>query len=235
MNKNREYYFENYFNNNLSVEEKDWFNKEYLLNNEFKKEYDLYLDCIELIRDKKLLEFSQIISDIGLSKKRKPKRLMLLTTISVAASILFILCLFNYNFDSNKTVFSNNYMISLTKDDSSSELINASIEFNNKNYKSAIRKFEKIYFKNETNYCVTFYLAQSYLKNKNYDEAEELFNKIITNNDNYFVEQSEWYLGILFYETERFDELKVLLTTIIGKNNSLKKDAEKALKQLGDL
>ena len=82
-----------------------------------------------------------------------------------------------------------------------------SLKYNEKNYKLAIKYFEKLYFPNlskEIQYDGKFKLGYSYFTQKKFDQAYELFNEL-KREENKYQYPASYYAGYLNFEKGEYD------------------------------
>ena len=61
-------------------------------------------------------------------------------------------------------------------------------------FNNALKYFKSI----ESQITAKFYSGVCYIELEQYDKAADCFNQIIYDNDNLFVEQADWYLGLIY-------------------------------------
>jgi len=104
---------------------------------------------------------------------------------------------------------------------------NANDAFVKKDYALAITNYEKLKSTQALSALDNFYLATSYLKQKNYEKAIILFNKL--KNINYqSTEEVDWLLSLAYLLSEKNEEA-ISLLTIIATNDQYKAKEAKIL------
>ena len=63
-----------------------------------------------------------------------------------------------------------------------------------KDYNNALSYFNSL----ENQITARFYSGICYIELENYDKAIESFEFVIEDNDNLFIEQADWYLGLIY-------------------------------------
>lgn len=111
-------------------------------------------------------------------------------------------------------------------------LLNALERYEEKDYKNAVVLFEKVLKTRQDDMAVNLYSGISYMEEEKYQKATTSFNKIISNNDNLFIEQAQWYLSMCYLKTDKLDKATGVLNKIIKENSYYKAQAEKVLKDL---
>ena len=78
------------------------------------------------------------------------------------------------------------------------------------------------------------YSGFSYMKLENYNKAELLFLDIVQNNDNLFVDQAEWNLGLCYLISGKEIEANKIFTKIADGSTVYKSKASKLLSEKGN-
>ena len=97
-------------------------------------------------------------------------------------------------------------------------------------YETAIETFNSV----PDNLTGKLYTGFSYMKLEKYDKAEVQFNEIIQNNDNLFVDQAEWNLGLCYLVSGKENQAKELIAKIAQGNTVYKDKAHKLLVEMGN-
>jgi tetratricopeptide (TPR) repeat protein len=97
-----------------------------------------------------------------------------------------------------------------------------------KDFSSAVEMFEKA----PSNLLAKLYGGLSYMELDEFDKAINQFQQIIHHNDNLFIDQSEWYLGLCYLKTNKLNEARLLFEKISLDNSIYKTKAQKLLKEM---
>jgi hypothetical protein len=112
-------------------------------------------------------------------------------------------------------------------------IVEAVIKFQEKDYLIAARLFKNILQKDDNNFACWFYYGISTIETENYAESEKAFNRIISDNENLYVEHAEWYLGLTFLKNNQISKAKSQFNKIASDaDNFHKRDAIHLLKKL---
>ncbi len=103
------------------------------------------------------------------------------------------------------------------------------ILFNQEQYESAIVAFHS----EPGNFTGKLYTGFSYMKLEQFDKAEMQFLAIIQNNDNLFVDQAEWNLGLCYLASGKEPQAKQVISKIAESNTAYSGKAEKLLLEMG--
>jgi tetratricopeptide (TPR) repeat protein len=111
-------------------------------------------------------------------------------------------------------------------------LLNALELYEEKDYDQALVLFEEILENRSNNMAINLYSGISYMEEEEYHKATTSFNHIISDNDNLFIEQAQWYLSMCYIKTEKSEKAKEILNQIIEQESYYKEQALKVLKDL---
>ncbi|MFC2089160.1 tetratricopeptide repeat protein [Bacteroidota bacterium] len=78
----------------------------------------------------------------------------------------------------------------------------------------------------------SFYAGISYYELEKYGEAEGSFNKVILQNDNLYIDQAEWYLGLCYIAVNENERARRQFARIASSNSERANEARKVLRQL---
>jgi len=161
--------------------------------------------------------------------------------VAAAASIILILAVGGlmisnyYGQQSNNQLYAayfthENSMFSLRSTGSNIEqpVIQGIQYYEMQNFDAAVEMFEKA----PDNLLGKLYGGLSFMELNEFDRAKESFNFIIQHNDNLFIDQSEWYLGLCNLKTNHTKEAISILEKIAKENSVYKTKAQKLLKEL---
>lgn len=111
-------------------------------------------------------------------------------------------------------------------------LLNALQKYEDGNYEQALVLFEQLLEKRKDDMSINLYSGISYIEVAKYQKATQSFQTIITDNNNLFIEQAEWYLAMCYLKTEDNKKAKELLDELIKKESYYKEMAEKIKDEL---
>ena len=100
--------------------------------------------------------------------------------------------------------------------------------YNYKEYKRAINVFANVLDETPEQPLANFYAGLSYQQLENYSTAISYYDKVISNFDNLFVEQAEWYKALCLLKTEQ-NEAGVKLIHKIANSKSYYQQKAKTL------
>jgi hypothetical protein len=224
---------EKYFEGELSPEEEASFQHLLKTDTAFKKEFDFQTQLQEELASEELHAFrktvQQVDRDFEYKQEAKTRQLgnNLIRNILALAAV-FIIVFFVYKSFNTDSEFSRQqyladnfeaYQMILTQrtidsNEISLRLSNAINFYQNQQYKEAASSFSELKNFQPENASFHFYSAMSSFMADDFETAESEFLELIARDDHLFVEQSRWFLGILYLKNDKIDELKKLFSTI---------------------
>lgn len=99
-------------------------------------------------------------------------------------------------------------------------------------FAKAVRYFEKVLEEMPDMVATNFYAGISYFEIEKYNEAGASLNKVIEQNDNLFIDQAEWYLGLCYLALDEKDQARRQFARIASGNSDKAKEAKKLLRKL---
>lgn len=111
-------------------------------------------------------------------------------------------------------------------------LLEAMSKYEENDFEKASVLFEEVLQSDKGDMAVSLYAGISYLEEEKYQKASNSFNRIITDNDNLFIEQAKWYLSMCYIKTEKNNKAIDILEELVEENSAYKKQAKKVLRAL---
>lgn len=239
---------EMYLDGELDQKETFAFQKRLLEEPDLAKEFKLRNEVNQAILDDDVANLKDILKRIHKKhSSRNPNRVIrifhknkILASGMAAALLVLVLLgsifIFSEEEVSNNTLFNNYYsgddavMISRSSATSSSELIikDALLAYQEKNYQKTIKLLSDF----EQNALANYYLGLAFLETGKTDNAIRIFNNLIEDKDNLFVEQAEWYLGLCYLKTNNNTKAKELFEKIADSDNIFKIKAKEVLRNM---
>ena len=223
MNEERYLLFDQYLQGELTIEERNSFEKEVSENPEFAAEFRTFKEVMVELQNKfghvqEREAFKENLSDISDKhfNKNKPKVVKLKPwyyAAAASAAILFGLFFFNHNSDPNFEDFNQPEQAYFTeRGDAALELKQAEDAFNSKNYKKAIPLFETILKENKSAEIHYFY-GISLLEENQFVKAESVFNELKSGTSVY-KNKAVWNLALSKLKQKDYKASKEILLTI---------------------
>jgi len=104
--------------------------------------------------------------------------------------------------------------------------------YNIHDYSTAALFFSKVLEDNPGDMESTMLFGASNFEEKNYPVAEQSFKHVVVNNDNFFVEDAQWYLALCYIQTNEKSKAIDQLSLIRDSGSIYSKDARKILRKL---
>lgn len=209
----------------------------------FAEEYIIRLEINDAIQDKDLIEFRKILADQRnrftkkspyISARREVLKNWHLAAASfslvvVAGGLWYILS--NQPASTDKIVATYykpaqpSMQVRSAKLNTEESMKEAFSFYRENNFESALMYFNSI----GSQITAKFYSGICYIEMKDYNKAVESFEYIVEDNDNLFVEQSEWYLGIIYLMNSQNDEAITQFTKISSSDSYYADQAKEIL------
>ena len=205
------------------------------------KDIGFQQEMFEAIKDDKKREIRKVLNQIHLkNESRKTINIYSwkLQAIAAAVVILFVsgglIGDFYSNTPLNQSLYSNyfnpdNAVLSVRSLETvDSKLQEGMYYFGQGEYVTAISNFQS----EADNMLGKLYTGFSYMKLEEYEKAEALFVAIIADEDNLFLDQAEWNLGLCYLVNTQEEEAEELFAKIADGNTVYAKNANKILEEL---
>lgn len=114
------------------------------------------------------------------------------------------------------------------------ELILAEKKFRNNKFTEAIKLFNTELEKDKNYSLLYIYKAISHIELKEYDEAENILDKLISNNDLLDAEKGFWYKSLLYIKSNQISKAKNILNKIVENSYFKNKEAKELLSKIED-
>ena len=223
------------------------FEAELSTNRDLALEYNLESDLKKMLSQEDLLDFRakcMLAQDEMNLKSRKFVKVVQFTRRYwyAAASIFLIamitggLFLLNPGSYSAEKLFKMYYKSGETLGVSRSgnvNMVEALRYFTKNDYQTAEGLFDKILANDPENIAVIYYSGISNIEIKNFPKAIQMFESIITDGDNLYIENAEWYLGLSNLAAGQVDEAESMFKVITSEpGHFYSKDAKSILEKI---
>lgn len=237
---------EEFIDNSISDKKLNDFLEQMKTNNEFNAEVMLRKEINEAMADKNFFEFKALLGqhiDLQMSDttSNSIRKEVIKTWHMAAASFALILVvgglwyiLSNKSFSTDRLV-SKYYQpahpimqvrsVELNSDDALKEAFNF---YQQNDYKNALKYFNSI----ENQITAKFYSGVCYIELEQYDEAISSFDFVVNDKDNLFVEQAEWYLGLIYLMNNQKNQALKQFVKISDSKSYYADQAKEILKYL---
>ena len=223
MNEERYILFDQYLQEEMTVEERNSFEKEISENTEFAAEFRTFKEVQLQLENKfgheqereAFIENLSDISDKHFNKDRPKEVLMRPWYYAAAASVAILFGLFFFDYNQNPSFNDYNHpgQAHFTERSNTNEnLIQAEKTFNDRKFKEAVLFFEAVLKENKTSE-IQYYYGVSLLQTGQYKESEAVFNELKSGSSVY-KDKSLWNLALIKLKQNDYNGCKQILQTI---------------------
>jgi hypothetical protein len=237
---------EDYLSGYLSKKEIESFKKELLTNSELKDETKLRKEIDEALRDKNFMELRQILNNASKVKARQSQSMSFRNEVFrtwqiAAASLIFILLAGGLWFMLSGKTYSSDRLISKYYKPAHPVMQLRSVEFGSDDaLKEAFSYYQQNDFVNALKYfsslenqvTAQFYSGVCYIELEQYQKATASFEFVIDDKDNLFIEQAEWYIGLIHLMNNDKDKASEQFSKIAKTESFYSDQADEILKYL---
>jgi tetratricopeptide (TPR) repeat protein len=112
-------------------------------------------------------------------------------------------------------------------------MVEALLFFSKNDFQAADGLFNKILANDPKNFAVMYYSGISNIEMKNYSKAIQMFESIIQDGDNLYIENAEWYLGLSHLIAGNADQASKIFESIASTpDHYYAKDAKSILEKI---
>jgi tetratricopeptide (TPR) repeat protein len=242
---------EMYLSNGLPRKETDTFREHLHKDSDLRKELKVRRDIEDALKETDFNMFQDTIEQIvrseevintpsGFSRLRTSSFRWLAAAASVAVLIIGANVAFLFNeqsyepqelysmyykpYDSYVSVRSGNI-------DTDDIFIQALMKYEKQEFDETIALLNRIIEVDNMNIASMFYLGVSFIETGRYADAYNSFTKIVDHNDNLFIEQAEWYLGLTFLRSNEQEKARKQFETIAESQSFYNEKAKELLQQ----
>jgi tetratricopeptide (TPR) repeat protein len=240
------YFIERYNAGEMNEAEKAWFRKELGDNENLRDEVSLRQKADMVIKDHDIISLRNKLSAI---EKRRAETLpgngnrkhMPLTRAAVFAGIILagsLAFIGTRNIQTEEIFdrFYNSYEVTANlrsmETHVNSDFAVAIDYYNIKDYRSAALCFSKVPDSDPKYMESTMLYGVSEFEEMNFPEAKQSFEEVISNNDNLFLEDANWYLALCHLKTGDKESAITELTSIKKSRSIYSSDARKILRRI---
>lgn len=238
-----------YLDHELSDKDMKRFEADLETSPELQADLSLYEEIDEALADAEVLSFRDQLSDLRKEKQERisttkvPIRFTKPWHYAATAAVALILALGLASvLDrplSNKDLLKKYYKpyeVALINRSGSTELELALTHGNNYyqqgDFEKAVGFYEKVIEEMPDMVSANLYAGISYFELERYQEADISLNKVIDHQDNLYIDQAEWYLGLCYLAINENDRARRQFAQIASSNSEFAKDAKKLLNKL---
>jgi tetratricopeptide (TPR) repeat protein len=202
------------------------------------------------IKEEHIMELRQSIREVIVSEESrnqnatftlirgiKPKRLVQ-SVAAVAAVFLLGFFLVNQTSTSYESIYSNQYTpydasTIFRTNTTSNDMVNHALElYEEAKYTESLFALNEILATYPNKPQINFYAGLNHQALGEYQKAIASYQKVLSHNDNLFMEQSTWYMALCYLKTKNKKEAETLLSSIEKQNGFFSKNAKDILKKI---
>lgn len=238
-----------YLDNDLSDKDMKRFEADLEVSSELQDDLALYQEVDEALADTEVLSFREQLTDLrrekqtsggtGKSSIRFTKSWHYAATAAIALFLAIGLASVLDRPMNNKDLLKKYYKpyeVALINrsDNSTLDLIlkNAEILYQRGEFEQAAVYFEKVLEEQPELAGTNLYTGISYYELERYYDAQTSLSKVIEHNDNLYIEQAEWYLGLCFLALDENERARRQFARIASGNSDKAADARKLLRKI---
>jgi hypothetical protein len=244
---------ENYINNELSEEELASFEAELTSNYSLNEEIKLIKNIDKALIESDVMQLRSKLQGIAhqiASEKRTERsfsgkiRLRSAVVISsIAASLILLLGITGLlsRHSSQEDIYQKFYnryetagivrAASLSADQTLSIALQ---KFDNKEYKAALDLFAEVISNDQSNMAGHFYSGVALQETGKYQNAIQQYQTVITNKDNLFMEQAQWYIGLCYLQSNENKKAYKIFRKIATNEGFYQQKADAILQKIED-
>ncbi len=237
---------EDYLSGGLSGKELESFKQELIINSKLNAEVLLRKEIDDVLRDKNLIELRKLLkstprSNTSFSRGINIRNEVFRTWQIAAASLIFVLLAGGLWYTFSSKTYSSDRLI--TKYYTAPHAVgqNRSVEYGSgdalkeaftyyqqSDYTNALKYFSSL----ENQVTAKFYSGVCYIELEQYQKATDSFEFVINNKDNLFIEQAEWYLGLIYLMNNEKDKASDQFNKISQADSFYADQAQEIIKYL---
>jgi len=240
------YFIERYNAGEMDDAEKQWFTKELKDNEKLRKEVELRRTADTILKNQDLMNLRNKLNAIEKRREegipvRKTGRALNIKYAAVIAGFILIgsIALFSNRKMSTDEIMDRYYQpYEATSSTRSEEVIKntdylLALEYYHiHDYRNAALYFSKVLKNEPGNMHSELLNGISNFEMQNYPEAEGSLSKVISDNNNYYIDHAQWYLALCYIRTDEKPKALEQLAIIEKSKTIYRKDARKILKSL---
>jgi len=241
-------FIERFLKDEMSLEERNWFEKEIEGNHALKNEIEFRRQVESVLSDKDMIELKAQLDQIHqeiyeVTEKGKGTIRKIYQRVYVAAGSLVIFALLlavfitNRNYSNEKLIdlyyqpakVSVNFRAGIPGQD---KLAKAMQLYESKQFDKAIILFESVLKEDGSKIGLNLYSGISYMELEKYSDANKKFQNILDNKPNAFVESATWYLGMCYILIDERDKAADQFEILANREGYYQNNAKNILKRI---
>ncbi|NMC42128.1 MAG: tetratricopeptide repeat protein [Bacteroidales bacterium] len=241
------YFIEKYLAGEMNQQERNWFNSEIEGNEHLQREIMLRRKTDTMMRRQDVIKLRSRLSAIGEEYRRKEaqkvaRRKLAYRSAAVIAALVMAGSMFFYmnRMQSPDALFNHYFSLYEAGDQARSNsasgidpLYSKALSYYNSNdFENAAKFFKEFINNSPANMEAHLIYGISEMKNRNFPEAEKSFSTILSDGNNYFLDNARWYLALCYLNTGKTDAARNELNAVKSSGSVYSKKAAKLLKKV---
>jgi tetratricopeptide (TPR) repeat protein len=236
---------ENYLSGSAGKAEEKWLLGEMHDNPALAREVELRRRTNKLLTDRSILQLRGKLNAIEMKKRSSGSvRKTAVKVSKYAAAVVFMALIsatlyFTLRETSSDKLYIKYYAQYITpasvrsvSADNNTLMANALESYQAHEYQKAIGYLEQVLMTEQNNMESVFMHGMANMEVKNYPAASGSFTKVLQQNDNLYLEDAAWYLGLCYMMNEQTDKALRQFELIAASRSRYNKDAKKLAKRL---
>ncbi len=240
------YFIERYNSGEMDDTEKQWFQKELEGNKNLRDEVNLRAKTDMVLKDYSSLQLRNKLRAIEKERAAAipPRNGGRQSSIRYAAAIAVLVLLGSILLFRGRSLtqeeimdrFYTPYEV-IAASRSAGEIVDENYKtaldyYNIHDYGTAAQFFKKVLDENPNDMASTMLYGVSSFEEEDYPLAQKSFTEVVTDNDNFYIEDAQWYLALCYIRTDERSKAIEQLTLIKNSESIYSKHAGKILKKI---
>ena len=241
------YFIERYNAGEMDEAEKEWFGKELQKNEKLRKEVELRSRTDDVLKNHDMMNLRNKLNAIEKQRRepvpmKKPGRALNTRYAAAIAGLVIIgsIILLSSRKMSNDEILSKYYkpyeLVSTSRSDeagSAPDYYKLAVEFYNiHDFRNAAKYFSMVLESDPENMQTELLNGISNFENQDYPAAKGSFFRVISDNNNFYIDHAQWYLALCYLKTDEPEKAVEQLAIIEKSKTIYRKEARKIIRSL---
>ena len=241
------YFIERYNAGEMDEAEKEWFGKELQKNEKLRKEVELRSRTDDVLKNHDMMNLRNKLNAIEKQRRepvpmKKPGRALNTRYAAAIAGLVIIgsIILLSSRKMSNDEILSKYYkpyeLVSTSRSDESGsapDYYKLAVEFYNiHDFRNAAKYFSMVLESDPENMQTELLNGISNFENQDYPAAKGSFFRVISDNNNFYIDHAQWYLALCYLKTDEPEKAVEQLAIIEKSKTIYRKEARKIIRSL---
>jgi tetratricopeptide (TPR) repeat protein len=236
---------ENYLSGSIGKAEEEWLKEEMQKDPSLAREVSLRRRTDKILADRNIIDLRTKLGVIEMKKRSGGTlRKTAIRTAKYAAAILLMVLISSalyiaFRPGSNEAMFNKYYAryespgaVRSVVSSGNTLMENAIASYTAKDYEKAIGYLEQVITSGQADMETVFMHGMANMEVSNYPVASGSFTRVIEHNDNLYLEDASWYLGLCYMMTNDIDKAVKQFSAISASKSRYSKEAAKLARRL---